>query len=274
MDNRPIGIFDSGVGGLTAVPHIMRQLPKERLIYFGDTARTPYGSKAKSTITSFTRQIVDFLLHKDVKMLVIACNTITATCLDELPAYCKGVPVIGIIEPAARKVAREHDISNRIGIIGTKVTIQQKTYIKNITKYNPDLKLFDRACPIFVPLIEEGIIDHGIMELSVKHYLDEFVEENALDTLVLGCTHYPLIQPTIEKLYPHLKIIDPSFEIVHSIHKALVEGNLLAENPEAENIFYASDLSENFMNMINSIFGKESVKVDFKNFDLDILECK
>lgn len=274
MDNRPIGIFDSGVGGLTAIPHIMRRLPKERLIYFGDTARTPYGSKAKSTITSFTKQIVDFLLNKNVKMLVIACNTITATCLDELLEYCKEVPVIGIIEPAAKKVAREHTHINHIGIIGTKVTIQQKTYIKNISKYNQSLNLYDKACPIFVPLIEEGIIDHDIMELSVKHYLDEFVQENSLDTLVLGCTHYPLIQPTIEKLYPQLRIIDPSFEIVHSIHTALSEGNLFAENPETENIFYASDLSENFMNMINSIFGKESVKVDFKNFDLDILDYK
>lgn len=274
MDNRPIGVFDSGVGGLTAIPHIMRELPKERLIYFGDTARTPYGSKAKSTITNFSKEIVDFLLNKNVKMIVIACNTITATCLDELSEYCKDVPVIGIIEPAAKKVAQSYGQSRQIGIIGTKVTIRQKTYIKNIHKHNPDLCLYDKACPIFVPLIEEGIIDNDIMELSVKYYLDEFVKTNGLDTLILGCTHYPLIRPTIEKLYPWLEIIDPSFEIVHSISSTLTEKNLLAQEAAGDNIFYASDLSENFLNMIDSIFGKENVKVDFKNFDSDTHECK
>ncbi|KXG75420.1 glutamate racemase [Thermotalea metallivorans] len=274
MDNRPIGIFDSGVGGLTAIPHIMQELPNERLIYFGDTARTPYGSKAKSTITSFTKQIVDFLVHKNVKMVIIACNTITATCLDELIAHYKDIPIIGIIEPAAQKVAASCTAQNRIGIIGTKVTINQKTYIKSIHRYNSNLKLFDKACPIFVPLIEEGIIDNEIMELSVRHYLDDFVKDNHLDTLVLGCTHYPLIRPAIEKLYPHLRIIDPSFEIISSVQSTLIQHNLLANQPEYENIFYASDLSENFMNMIASIFGKTDVKVDFKNFDLDILDCK
>ncbi|WZL74263.1 glutamate racemase [Clostridiaceae bacterium 35-E11] len=274
MDNRPIGVFDSGVGGLTAIPHILKELPNERLIYFGDTARTPYGSKAKSTIKSFTKQIVDFLIHNQVKMIVIACNTITSTCLEELVAQYKDIPFVGIIEPAAYKVAQICSPNHRIGIIGTKVTIREKTYIKSICRYNSRLHLFDKPCPIFVPLIEEGIIDHDIMELSVKHYLDAFVTKNNLDTLVLGCTHYPLIRPTIEKLYPQLNIIDPSFEIIRSVKATLEEKDLLADKPAFDNIFYASDLSENFINMIASIFGKEDVKIDFKNFDLDILDAK
>lgn len=266
MDNRPIGILDSGVGGLTAVPHIIKELPNERLIFFGDTARTPYGSKAKTTITNFTKQIVDFLVHENVKMIIIACNTITATCLDELKQCYKDIPIIGIIEPTAQKVAASCTAQNRIGIIGTKVTINQKTYITSILHYNPNLTLFDMPCPIFVPLIEEGIIDNGIMELSVRYYLDSFVKDNDLDTLVLGCTHYPWIRKTIEKLYPHLRIIDPSFEIINSVQSTLIKHNMLSHEPKFENIFYASDLSENFMNMITSIFGKDDVKVDFKSF--------
>ncbi len=274
MKNQPIGVFDSGVGGLTAISNIIRELPNERLIYFGDTARTPYGSKAKSTISSFTKQIVDFLVNNQVKMIVIACNTITSICLEDLKKQYPNIPFVGIIEPAARKVAHTCTAKNHIGIIGTKVTIQAKTYIQSIKHYNPDLKLFDMACPIFVPLIEEGIVDNSIMDLSVKYYLDDFISENQIDTLVLGCTHYPLIRPTIEKLYPHLNIIDPSFEIMRSVKSTLNVKNLLADKPEHENIFYASDLSENFLNMITAIFGKTNVKTDFKNFDLEGLDSK
>ncbi|MFZ5969162.1 MAG: glutamate racemase [Bacillota bacterium] len=274
MDNRPIGIFDSGVGGLTAVPHIMRELPSERFIYFGDTARTPYGSKAKSTIKNFTMQIADFLVHKNVKMLVIACNTITSTCLEDLQAYYPNLPIVGIIEPAAKKISMTCSARHRIGIIGTKATIHQRAYINAITRYNPQLRIYESPCPIFVPLIEEGIIDNPIMELSVKYYLDEFVDNYQLDTLVLGCTHYPLIRQIIERLYPQLKIVDPSFEIVESVKETLMKHNILAHQSAYQNIFYASDLSENFMNMISSIFGKENVNVDFKNFDLDGMDCK
>jgi glutamate racemase len=274
MDNRPIGIFDSGVGGLTAIPHIIKKLPNEKFIYFGDTARTPYGSKSKSTIKHFTKQIVDFLINKNVKMIVIACNTITSTCLHELVEQYKGMPFIGIIEPAAEKVSQICSANNHIGIIGTKVTINEKAYIQSIHRYNPNLILFDKACPIFVPLIEEGIINHEIMKLSVKYYLDEFVSTNKLDTLVLGCTHYPLIRPIIEKVYPQLHIIDPSFEIVHRLQSTLSKKNLLADRSPYENIFYASDLSENFMNMIHSIFGKGDVQTHFKNFDFELFDCK
>lgn len=271
MDNRPIGFFDSGLGGLTCIPYLMQALPKERIIYFGDTARTPYGSKAISTIRHFSFQIADFLVNNDVKMIVIACNTVTATCLDDLKDKHPNVPIVGIIEPAAKKVAKICTENNNIGIIGTKVTINHRTYNEFIESFNPSLRISEKACPIFVPLIEEGIIENEIMDLSIQYYLDDFILKNDIDTLVLGCTHYPLIRKNIEKLYPRLNIIDPSEEIIETIQNKLEINDLYSKDPYFENTFYASDLSENFLNMINTIFEKSKAKVAFKNFDLDIL---
>lgn len=269
MDNRPIGFFDSGLGGLTCIPYLMKALPNERIIYFGDTARTPYGSKAPSTITSFSLQIADFLVQNNVKMIVIACNTVSATCLDELRAKFSSIPILGIITPAAKIVASTCTAENHIGIIGTKVTIKSNAYTEKILKFNPYLDLNSVACPTFVPLIEEGIVQHEIMDLSIQYYLDHFIAYNRIDTLVLGCTHYPLIRKNIQKLYPHLRIINPSEEILASIKAELNGNGLLADCPLVDHTFYASDLSENFVNMINRIFENSDFKVAFKNFDLE-----
>jgi len=274
MKNKPIGFFDSGLGGLTCIPHLMRDLPNERIIYFGDTARTPYGSKAISTIRNFTYEIADFLVNNDVKMIVIACNTITSTCLWDLKIKYPDIPIVGIIEPAVNKIATTCNSTNSIGIIGTKVTINHKTYINSILSINDQLDLHDRSCPVFVPLIEEDIIDNDIMNLSIKYYLDDFINTNKIDTLVLGCTHYPLIRENIEKLYPNIKIIDPSEEIISSIKDELDSRDLLSDNPSFKNSFYASDLSENFVNMIESISDKGNVHIAFKNFDLESLDYK
>lgn len=268
MDQRPIGFFDSGLGGLTCIPHLMKMLPKERIIYFGDTARTPYGSKSVATIQHFSLEIADFLIQNDVKMIVIACNTVTSTCLPLLRKQYPNIPILGIIRPAARRIAQICTPENKIGIIGTKVTIGHHTYEQSILEYKPDLTLFSKACPIFVPLIEEGITQNDIIKLSIAYYLDEFIIGNQIDTLILGCTHYPLIRSVIESLYPHLNIVDPSMEIIESIKQELLLRNLCADNPCFENIFYASDLSENFLNMINTIFENSDYKVAFKNFDL------
>lgn len=271
MDNRPIGFFDSGLGGLTSIPHLMATLPNERVIYFGDTARTPYGSKAISTIKNYATQIADFLVEKDVKMLVIACNTISATCLDDLRKRFPNLPILGIINPAAEKVARTCDHSNRVGIIATKVTTSSGVYKDRIKTLNRDLKVFDIATPAFVPLIEEGIVDNEIMNLTIKYYMDDFINRNRIDTLVLGCTHYPIIRKNLERIYPHLRIVNPSFEIINKIEEVLAERSLLAgENNDRANIFYASDLSENFTNMIQKILETEhsELTLKFKNLDL------
>lgn len=274
MDNRPIGFFDSGLGGLTCIPTLMKRLPKEKIIYFGDTARTPYGSKATSTIKSFSMQIAEFLVKNDVKMIVIACNTVSATCLTDLQQKYPDVPVVGIIQPAAKKIAKSCSTMNKIGIIGTKVTIKSRAYKELIHNLNDELDIHETPCPAFVPLIEEGIIQNDIMDLTIRYYLDDFVLANRLDTVVLGCTHYPLIRSNIKRLYPALRIINPSEEIVYDVEKILMEKDMLAGDFDYENVFYASDLSENFVNMIDRIFHDEDIKIKFKNLELDAVEEK
>ena len=270
MDNRAIGFFDSGLGGLTCIPNLFSQIPNEHVIYFGDTARTPYGSKAVSTIKHYANQIADFLYTKDVKMMVIACNTITSTCIYDLQKRFPDIPVVGIINPAAGKIARTCDENNRIGVIATKVTIASGDYEREILKQNPRLHVFSKAAPAFVPLIEEGIIDNEIMDLTIKYYLDDFVGENELDTLVLGCTHYPIIRENIMRLYPKLRIVNPSYEIIARIKDILEKEDILAEENDRENVYYASDLSENFVNMIQKILEteKSDLLMKFKNLDL------
>ena len=237
MDNRPIGFFDSGLGGLTCIPNLFRQLPEERIIYFGDTARTPYGSKAVSTIRHYAAQIADFLAAQNVKMIVIACNTITATCLDELRARYPSIPIIGIISPAAKTIARTCDETNRIGVIATKATIASDDYPRKILEKNPALHVFSKATPAFVPLIEEGIIDNQIMDLTIHYYLDDFLAENQIDTLVLGCTHYVFLKQTIRSLLPaSTQVLDGNEGAVRQLTRRLAEEGLLcsASLPHAE----------------------------------------
>lgn len=271
MDNRPIGFFDSGLGGLTCIPYLMKKLPDEKIIYFGDTARTPYGSKAVTTIRNFSTEIAEFLVKSDVKMIVIACNTVSATCVDDLRERFPGIPILGIIEPACRKVAEICTCDNNIGIIGTKVTIASKAYERSIKRYNDKLNIYEASCPAFVPLIEEGIIDNDIMDLTIKYYMDRFIHDNDIDTIILGCTHYPLICDNIRRIYPGLRIVNPSSIIVSDIQEILRQRSMLAGDSDAGNVFYASDLSENFINMIDHIFENESedAKVKFLNFDLE-----
>jgi len=268
MDNRPIGIFDSGLGGLTCVPHLLKGLPQERVLYFGDTARTPYGSKAEETIRAFALEIADFLVAQGVKMIVVACNTVSATALPDIRARHPGVPVLGIIAPAARAVAERCAPGSRVGIIGTKATIRSEAYPEKILRYQPGLDIYQTACPALVPLIEEGIIENDIMDLCIHYYLDQFLSYHEIDTLVLGCTHYPLIRRNITRIYPALRIIDPSEEMLESIEDTLNRLHLHAQSPEHDgNTFYASDLSENFVNMIDRIFSKSGCRVTFKQIN-------
>jgi glutamate racemase len=271
MDNRPIGFFDSGLGGLTCIPYLTDALPLERIVYFGDTARTPYGSKAVSTIRSFSFEISDFLIESGVKMIVIACNTVSSTCIEELRKRHPGTPILSMISPAAHATANICGPDNRIGVIGTKATIRSDAYRAKILGYNKSLDIAQAACPALVPLIEEGIIQHEIMDLTIRHYLDQFISYNAIDTLVLGCTHYPLIVRNIQKLYPSLRIVDPSREILQSISDALARDEIFADSASAEHTFYASDLSENFVNMIRRIFEATKLNIVFKTVDAESL---
>ena len=270
MDDRPIGFFDSGLGGLTCIPYLLKALPQERIVYFGDTARTPYGSKAPSTIRAFAAEAAAFLAKtQGVKMIAIACNTVSAIALEELRRNHPSIPILGIISPASHTVAKICTSANRIGVIGTKATIASEAYVNKILGYDPELNVCQQACPAFVPLIEEGIIENHIMDLTIKYYLDRFIDNHGIDTLVLGCTHYPLIRSNIEKLYPGLRIIDPSEEILQSIRDALNLHGLHTEGQAPEHVFCASDLSENFINMINLIFTGTGYPITFKTYNLE-----
>lgn len=253
MDNRPIGVFDSGVGGLTSINALKSVLPKENIIYFGDTARAPYGSKTPAAICQFSLQIADFLVDQGAKMLVIACNTITSVALAEIKKAHPDIPVQGIIEPAAADIAELCTPDNSIGIIGTMVTTQSRAYENALYAHKGNLNVHSMACPAFVPLIEEGAVESDTMETTVHRYLDNFVANNKIDTLVLGCTHYPIIRSVIDRCSPGLNIIDPSMSLAQAAKKVLEEKDMLADRKTTKNVFYASDLSPDFINMMNRL---------------------
>ncbi len=265
MDNRAIGFFDSGLGGLTSIPVLKKTLPNEKVLYFGDTARTPYGSKSPETVRKFSAQIVDYLVSKNVKLIVIACNTVTAMALDMLKDLHPDVPIVGVIEPTARHVAA--DGVDNVGIIGTKVTIGSGVYAERIHELNPGIRTHSLACPALVPLIEDGIIDNEIMDLTVRYYMDDFVKKNQINSLILGCTHYPLIASNIEKLYPDIKLYNSSAEVISDVVKILTEGELLASENEFPDRFYASDLSESFLRMTDTLFEGYDTKIKLKKLD-------
>lgn len=270
MDNRPIGFFDSGIGGVTSIPYIMKMLPNERIIFYGDTARTPYGSKSTDTIQEFSVQIADFLVKKNVKMIVIACNTVSSVAVSVLRERYPDIPIIGCITPTAKEVSKLVDKNANIGIMATRGTVKAGVYGDKIGQLRPDVHIFSKACPAIVPLIEEGIIDHEIMDMTIKYYLDDFIQENQIDTLVLGCTHYPLIKNNISRLYPTLEIFSSSKEVAKAVEMELSERDMKAERKDGNDEFYASDLSETFVALIEKILGKEqeTLKIGFEDLDI------
>ena len=261
MDNRPIGFFDSGLGGLTSVYELHKLLPEEKVIYYGDTARTPYGSKSPDTIRRFATQIIDYLISKDPKMIIIACNTVTSWALDSLRERYPDIPILGVIGPTVRKVVE--DKCTRVGVIATKATIKSDVYGKSLKALNPDIEVFSLACPAIVPLVEEGFTEDRIMELTVMHYMDDFVRENKFEDLILGCTHYPLIADHINKHYPGLKLYNSSAEVIREAASILEERDMLACGSTLTDRYYASDLSENFIAMTDLLFKGTDFRIKF-----------
>ena len=259
MDNRPIGIFDSGLGGLTTVAELHRLLPEEKVIYVGDTARTPYGSKSPETILKFAGQIVEYLIQRNVKMIIIACNTATAIALDSLRERYPAIPIIGVIEPTVKKVVSEG--CSKVGVIATKATISSDVYGKELRAMAPEIEVHSAACPAIVPLVEEGLTDTKIMELTIQHYLDGFVNEYGFDHLILGCTHYPLVAEHIHKLYPGLKLYSSSAEVVKEASVLLRDREMLASGSEFKDRYYASDMSDNFIAMVDMLFKDTDFKI-------------
>lgn len=241
----PIGVFDSGVGGLTVVREIMRQLPSENVIYFGDTARVPYGSKSKQTVLKFSRQIVRFLMTKKVKAIVFACNTASALALEDMRAEIK-VPVVGVVRPGA-KMAVEMTETKSVGIIGTDATIKSGIYTDYIRKLNPEVTVVGRSCPLFVPLVEEGLLEDRITDDMVHRYLSELKPYN-VDSLVLGCTHYPLLMNPIKRyMGDSVNLINPAYETAKELKLLLASSKLINDknhNPIYD--FYVSDGVDKF----------------------------
>lgn len=251
-NNAPIGVFDSGVGGLTVAREIIRQLPNESIVYFGDTARVPYGSKSKDTIIRYARQIVRFLRTKDVKAIVVACNTASAFALDTIEKELD-IPVIGVVKPGA-KSAIENTKNKRIGIIGTEGTIKSELYTEYIHGIDSEISVIGKPCPLFVPLVEEGMLHDSVTDEVASRYLSELKKQD-IDSLILGCTHYPLLRSTVGKIMgPEVNLVNPAYETAISLDMLLRQNHIKADetaHPKYE--FYVSDAADKFKSFANSI---------------------
>lgn len=263
---RPIGVFDSGVGGLTVAREIMSLLPNEKVIYFGDTARVPYGNKSKETIVRYARQIIRFLRSKNVKVIVIACNTACAMALDIVKEEFE-IPIIGVVNPGVEMAIR-NTRNKKIGIIGTEGTIKSETYTKLIHEKDDTIEVTGKACPLLVPLVEEGLLDDSITTEVAKRYLQE-LQDKGIDALVLGCTHYPLLENTFKKILGDgIILVNPAIETARELKQLLTDKNLAAHDTnKGGHEFYVSDREEKFENLAKEILKFKMMPVTHINIE-------
>jgi len=249
-----IGIFDSGIGGLTVFKEIDKEFPTSDIYYLGDTARVPYGNKSKETIIRYSIEIGNYLKTFGINVLIIACNTASSYALGKLKEIMD-IPVIGVVEPGVETALR-YTKNGKIGVIGTSATIKSNSYKKPLEEKG--IQVFQKPCPLFVPLVEEGMVEGQITKLIIKEYLDEIVDKD-IDTLILGCTHYPLLKNSIKNLYPHLEIVDSSEAITEFLHKK----NLQLSGKGIRKIFITdeSDSFEKFKNMLIGNIPLEKVEI-------------
>ena len=270
----PIGVFDSGVGGLTVAREIMRNLPSEKIVYFGDTARVPYGSKSKDTVIRYSSQIVHFLREQNVKAIVIACNTASAFALEAVQDKLD-IPVLGVIEAGAR-VAAEETKNKRVGVIGTVGTVGSGIHESYLKRLDPEITVIGKACPLFVPLVEEGWLHDSVTVEVASRYLQELKDEQ-VDTLILGCTHYPLIRSTIQEVMGEkVRLVNPAYETAVELKTLLRDMDLTRSSEDLERFseensrraaagepildqyqFFVSDRAENFTRFAKAILPKE-----------------
>lgn len=250
----PIGVFDSGVGGLTVASEIMKNLPKERIVYFGDTARVPYGSKSKQTVIRYSRQIIRFLQTQDVKAIVVACNTASALALEEVEKELD-IPILGVVKPGA-KVAAAATVNNRVGVIGTESTISSQMYQEFIRRIDPRITVIGKACPLFVPLAEEGWREDSVTDEVASRYLCK-LKKQEIDSLIMGCTHYPLLSGAIQKVMGSgVKLVNPAYETAQELGRMLKQLGIESDGVEEEEFpyrFFVSDAAEKFKQFANSI---------------------
>lgn len=266
--SQPIGIFDSGLGGLTVAKEILKILPNEDMVYFGDTGRTPYGPRSKDIIIEFSRQDTNFLIEQNVKLIVVACNTASAQALYEIKQD-SDITMIGVINPGAVSAVRATK-NGKIGIIGTTGTISSDSYARTIGELDPAIKVFSLACPLFVSLAEEGYLEQEATRLIAEDYLAPF-KTNGIDTLVLGCTHYPLLKDVIRKvLGQQIVLIDSAEETAQVVYKTLIESDLLREKTaQIEHKFYVSDFPERFKKIARYFLGdtiQNVIRIDITKY--------
>ena len=268
MDRRPIGVFDSGLGGLTAVREIRRILPGENIIYFGDTARVPYGSRSEETLLKYARQDVRFLRSFDLKAIVIACGTVSTTCLTTLQAE-NDIPLIGVVEPSCRKAAAVCK-NGRVGLIATAASIRSGAYEKAIAALNADITVRGKACPLFVPLVENGRVQKGdvVIETVAEEYLRELKDWGA-DTLILGCTHYPLLTEVIGGVMGKaVTLINSGAAAAEALRTLLSERGLFSDAASGEAHFYCSDRVANF-SALAELFLREQLRHEAQKIDIE-----
>lgn len=258
--NDAIGIIDTGVGGLTVMKQIMQVLPNENLIYFGDTARVPYGGKSQDTIIRYSIENAVFMMQHQIKMLVIACNTICAYALEKLRQIFN-IPIVGVIAPGAKKAVQVTK-NEHITVLGTKATINSGKYTREIQELLPTSTVFSIACPLFVPLVEEQFLSHQATRYVIREYLKPLKSQN-IDTLLLGCTHYPLIQDLIrEEVEDHIRIIDSATTCAEEVALTLNDLSLCSEREDATYRYYVSDDPQKFRTTGKAFLGNEIHKVE------------
>lgn len=264
-DSRPIGIFDSGIGGLTVASAIVRQMPEERIIYYGDIAHLPYGDKSPDAIRSYSTGILDFLLAQNCKAIVIACNTASALAFNAVKKRAgRNIPVINVIDPTVNYVSRRFE-SGKIGVIATKGTVKSRAYAKRIERANPDLKVTMLATPLLVAMIEEGYFNNNISQAIIDSYLSKSNLQD-INGLILGCTHFPLIKQEVDRFYKKKTEVIDSTEIVAGFTlQQLRKHNLLSERLAGKHHFYVSDLTPSFAESTKLFFGKK-LKLEKRNF--------
>ncbi|MGB9721949.1 MAG: glutamate racemase [bacterium] len=260
MNNSPIGVFDSGIGGLTVVKEIRKALPNEDIVYLGDTARLPYGTKSFDSIVQFSRENTKFLLGRSVKCILIACYSSTSVALEILQKEFS-VPIIGVIKPGVRK-AMELTKNNRIGVIGTSLTIHSGAYEKAFRELNAKVEVLGRPCPLFVPLVEEGFINHPATEMVAREYLTP-LKKDGIDTLLLGCTHFPLLLNVIRRVLGDINYVDASVESGKEIACLLKDRNILNPSGNGNITVYLTDFSINFKEIAERFLG-ESLRNYFR----------
>ncbi|MBM3250417.1 MAG: glutamate racemase [Candidatus Omnitrophica bacterium] len=255
MFMKSIGVFDSGAGGLTVVRELIRQLPSENIVYFGDTARVPYGIKSKETVIRFSIENILFLLGHDVKLICVACNTVSSVALPVIKTHFR-VPIVGVISPGVREAVYATR-NKRIGVIGTKGTIRSRAYEIEIKKLDPDVKVITQACPLFVPLVEEGWLAGNVVSDVVRSYLKP-LKVARVDTLILGCTHYPLLKSIIKDvLGKSVTLIDSAKQVAIEVKETLAQEGMLNKGGRGRQLFYVSDNPEWFAGQAERFLGQK-----------------